>query len=338
MNNMIEKMKSIFSHQTKVFKLFENTISKNRLHHTYLFEGDFKTNALECSLLISGLIYSNYLNIPFDLSSEVVGQIYNKKHPNIYIIEAINGIVKKEQIQELMHEFSLTPLQKGPRIYIINGIDKCNLASSNTLLKFLEETTDNCYGILICDNAKSVIETIRSRAILVRLNKSNSLDIYNQLVSVGYRKDICYFASILSSDVIDSKNLIANSKLIALTDGVKKVFDDLYFSQSAFVDFTTLVSPILKESSEEYDYYDMFFEIIIELNRMLLKMSNTNITSTIYSDSFKDIIKCFSKTDIYVKCVNKIDVLLQYKERLKYNVNIDLQFASMFSLLGENNE
>lgn len=334
---MIELINDTLITQKNVIKLFENTIKKNRLVHTYLFEGDFKTNAKECAYLVCAMIFANYENIDFDVNSSLSTQIFEKNHPNILEVEAINGVIKKEQIQALIHEFQLTPLQKGPRIYIIDGIDKCNITSSNTLLKFLEETTDNCYGILICENSKNVLETIKSRSVLVRLNKSDSNQIYSELIKNGYRKDVSYFASILSSDLESCKKLISDSKIIELTDATKKVFDDVWFSKYGFVSFSKLVLPILKE--QEYDYTNMFFEMFLEMNRILLEKNSSNETDFIlYQELFESITKTLSKTEIYINCVNRIDIILKFKERLKYNVNVDLQFASMFSLMGEVDE
>lgn len=49
------------------------------------------------------------------------------------------------------------------KVYIINGADKLNKQSANSILKFIEEPDNNITALLVTDNLYSVMPTIRSR-------------------------------------------------------------------------------------------------------------------------------------------------------------------------------
>ena len=157
--------------QTKVIKLLNNSILKNRLVGVYLFEGAKGTQKIEAAYYFASLLMCEKENKPCGecLSCR---RIKEGKHPRIFFIEpASKGNILKSQIDELEHEFSLVSLEEGIRVFIIKDIDKATLEASNRLLKFLEETSSTTYGILTTENLQSVINTIKSRSQIVSFAK-----------------------------------------------------------------------------------------------------------------------------------------------------------------------
>ena len=51
------------------------------------------------------------------------------------------------------------------RIILIDNVENLNLNSSNALLKIIEEPNDNVFFILIFDNTKKILETVKSRCL-----------------------------------------------------------------------------------------------------------------------------------------------------------------------------
>lgn len=92
-------------------------------------------------------------------------------HPELKIIEAEGQFLKKEQILELQQEFSKKPLFSMRKVYVIKNAEKLNQSSANTLLKFLEEPNENIIAILHTTNVYNVIETIKSRCQIIRMEK-----------------------------------------------------------------------------------------------------------------------------------------------------------------------
>ena len=65
------------------------------------------------------------------------------------IISPDKEMIRKEQIEQLIHDFSLTSLEDNNRVYIIKDADMLNNQCRKLTIKILEEPQSNIYGILI---------------------------------------------------------------------------------------------------------------------------------------------------------------------------------------------
>jgi len=156
------------NNQKEVLRLLENTFLKNRLVHTYLFEGVKGTPKIEAAYYLAMLILCEgktdkkpCLECRQCLNTMAFNNI------NVYLVKPEKESIKKEQIKELEHEFAHSALEGGKRVFIIEDIDKATSEAANSLLKFLEESNDNNYGILITDNIQKVLLTIKSRSQVI---------------------------------------------------------------------------------------------------------------------------------------------------------------------------
>ncbi len=109
-------------------------------------------------------------------------------YPDFKLIEPDGLWIKKEQLLDLQTEFKTKSLDNRKRVYIINGADKLNKSSANSILKFLEEPEENIVAILLAPNRNQVLPTILSRCQLFQLKPSeekNSIDQnrLNQIVN-----------------------------------------------------------------------------------------------------------------------------------------------------------
>ena len=90
--------------QPKVVKLLENSIKMNRLSHAYLFEGEAGTKKFETAIYFAQLLLCKNEEKPCGICSNCK-RIKNMIHPNVYIVEPDNNIIRKKQIVELQNEF-----------------------------------------------------------------------------------------------------------------------------------------------------------------------------------------------------------------------------------------
>ena len=80
------------------------------------------------------------------------------------------GEIRVEDAQEILKSLALKSYEGGYKIMIIWMADKMNIASSNKLLKLLEEPTDKTLFLLITENEEDLIQTIRSRCQVLHFN------------------------------------------------------------------------------------------------------------------------------------------------------------------------
>ena len=96
----------------------------------------------------------------------------NDVHPNLFIVDIKED--KKSidilQIREMFRFARKSTFNNKLKFIVINNADKLNLFSSNALLKILEEPNEKISFIFIHDSKKNIIETIRSRCVVYKMN------------------------------------------------------------------------------------------------------------------------------------------------------------------------
>jgi len=93
------------------------------------------------------------------------------------------GEIRVEDAESILKSLALKSYEGGYKVIIIWMADKMNIASSNKLLKLLEEPTDKTLFILISENEEDIIQTIRSRCQVLHFNGLNENVIAQALVT-----------------------------------------------------------------------------------------------------------------------------------------------------------
>lgn len=83
--------------------------------------------------------------------------------------EAAKPVIKVESVRELLASLSLAAWGKA-RVVIIDQAQTLNQQASNALLKTLEEPVENVFFILIGEDLKQFLPTIRSRVQVMRFS------------------------------------------------------------------------------------------------------------------------------------------------------------------------
>ena len=181
-------LENYIDEQPIVTKLLLNSFENNKLVQAYLFVSNDKSFLLDYALSFSKkLITDNYDN-------KICNMIDNNNYPELKIINPINNIIKKEQLLDLQQAFLVKPTLGNKMVYIITEADKLHVSSANTILKFLEEPSEDIVAILLTDNLQKVIPTIKSRCqnLIFKNKKENIINFIDQLENLGLKEFIHY--------------------------------------------------------------------------------------------------------------------------------------------------
>ena len=311
--------------QPKVLKLLENSYKKNRLVHAYLLEGAKGTPKLEAAYYLANLLMCDGNEKP---CGECLNckRIQNGSHPRILYIEPINETIKKEQIEELEHEFSRKGLEEGIRLFIIKDIDKATLSASNSLLKFLEEMSENNYGILITESIQNVLSTIKSRSQIISFARVSNEEIVNEYINKGIDKEIANILSKITNDINEGIELIKDGKIIDIIDLVKKCNESIVLNKTPYLTFYEASRSLLETNDKKY--HQIFLDLLIlitndRIYKILGREEEITFVQTIEQLS-NDIEMDYQKT------FHQVEKMMEYKGRLKYNLNLDLMYTQMF--------
>lgn len=147
---------------------FSNLNRLNKISHSFII-GNTSLNIIydELTNIISKYIYEEEIDI--DNNSDIV------------IIKPDGLNITKEQIKEMQAKIITTSISHNKKIYIIDECDKMNAKAANSLLKMLEEPSENIYAFLITSNLDSVIPTIKSRCQSIFLSSESENKIIKNI-------------------------------------------------------------------------------------------------------------------------------------------------------------
>jgi DNA polymerase III delta prime subunit len=104
-------------------------------------------------------------------------------HPDINLIEPDTNTFKLELIKEIHKTINTTPFELDKKFYILDRVDLMNKESANSCLKIFEDCPRYTNFILLADDYKNVLDTIKSRAIPFKFSPIPNLKEYFPLYS-----------------------------------------------------------------------------------------------------------------------------------------------------------
>ena len=146
--------------------------------------------ALNCRARVSGeacdqctgCLHATRFEFPDPEDTEANKHIIWSGHQDVGLIHAAGRFITVGQIRELDREVNFRPSEGAARVFIVEDADKLNEASSNALLKTLEEPPSTSHVILLTSRPASLLPTIRSRCQTVRFALLTAKEIEDYLV------------------------------------------------------------------------------------------------------------------------------------------------------------
>lgn len=309
--------------QEEVIKILENSFRRKRLVHSYIFEGNKGVGKLLTASYLAMMLLCTSENKPCFECQDCL-KVINRSHLNVYFIEPDGDIIKKGQIEELLYEYSMTSLEEGTRIYIINQADKMNTSASNSLLKFLEEPRGNDLTILITEKPQLLLDTIRSRSQIISFKPINKQYLIDYLMKKGINKKVAFILANITGNVEKAVDMINDGEILDIIDLIEKLNTAMYKGDDVYACYM-MNNHIINRSTSK-DIHRLFLNICIIYEQEKLKYLSETEESYL-KDFFQSLnLKINEMTK---KVIERLSTYMKYQERLNYNVNIDLFYSSL---------
>jgi DNA polymerase-3 subunit delta' len=93
-------------------------------------------------------------------------------HPDYIKVqpEEDSSVIKVDQIRWLAEKLSFSSHQGGYKVAVLNPAENMNINAANSLLKTLEEPSDNTVLVLVCERPSQLPPTVRSRCQQLRVD------------------------------------------------------------------------------------------------------------------------------------------------------------------------
>ena len=257
----------------KFFKNIINLYKNKKLPNKILFSGQKGIGKATFAYHLINYIFSNNEDFPYDINNCKINNsnksfklVQNNSHPNFHLIDLLDDkkVIEIAQIRKMINYANKSAFNNKERIILIDNAENLNLNSSNALLKITEEPNDNVFFILIFDNSKKILETVKSRCLKYNfalsfnecvkitnkiihgdVNQIINIDLINHYNTVGDFINLINFS--LSSN-LEVSNL--NLKKFLLT-----VIENKYYKKDNFI------------KNNIYKFVEFYFSKLMNLNK-----------------------------------------------------------------------
>jgi len=286
--------------QEFVYNLFVKDIENNCVTHAYLIDENNYSDSFKMVLSFVKSILCENKKTDHSNCGEctLCKRIDDGNYPEVKIITADGTYIKKQQILDLQHEFSRSAVEGNKRIYIIRDCEKMRPEAANSMLKFLEEPESGIIAFLMTNNINNVLSTIISRCKVVKFINNFNGEI---VVDENLEKLAIDFVNELETRGIET---LINIK-------------DTWFS---------VVGP--KDRDKMILVFDLMIDIYYDILKFLV--NNKNIKCSKWTDK----LEMFTKLNNLENILEKIKILLDAKDSVKFNVNSSLLIDSIIISIG----
>lgn len=178
------------------------------IFHCLIIEGNEKDTIFKARTICISILGNEFKNkINKGICSDIifVNQKNNKKSIGI------------DEIRSIKSDIIVKPVECKSKVYIIENAHKMTEQAQNALLKTIEEPPPFVYFILLCDNSEKLLDTVKSRANIIRLysNDNKILDVHEFFVDFFIDKNRFETLKILNkySKSEDLKSFLEVSKV-----------------------------------------------------------------------------------------------------------------------------
>ena len=284
-NINIYGMKNIFN---EIINLYNNKKMPNKI----IFSGKNGIGKATLAYHVINYILSLSEEYKYNLEDSIINNnnrsyklLQNNTHPNIYIIDLVNE--KKSidigQIREMITYANKSSFNNLPRFILIDNIENLNKNSVNALLKIVEDPNQNIYFILIHNNEKKILPTLKSRCLSFKINFSFNENI--KIINTILKKNVF---DLINHDLISYYNTpgeiinminFANDKKInlkssSLKDVLNILIENSYYKKNKNVK-NLIINLIELYFLKEYQLTSAKSSLLNTYHNFLNKINNT---------------------------------------------------------------
>ena len=297
----------------------ENSIKMGRLSHASIFVGE------------DGIGKSLFAE---ELAVKILGKDEIKQYVDIIKLKLFKNkkSIGIEEIKYIIEEINKKPYEGDKKVVILYNSDKLTEAAQNALLKTIEEPPQGSFIILLCEKLDGILDTVKSRCQIYKLNRLNSKDMKVFLNSKFRRLSDQELISIMAfSDGVPGRaeKFISSSALREVRNMTINIFKKLYDRD---INITLEFSDYL---FKERDNWEEILTCMLSYIRDVLIYKETGSSDLIINrDKFEDL-KVIGEMFSFNKLNAIINIIGSVRQKLDRNVSSTLVFDSMLMKMQE---
>lgn len=325
--------KDVVGHKD-ILKYISSAVENNRVSHAYILNGERGSGKkMLANLFAMTLLCETGDNEPCG-KCHSCKQAESGNHPDIIRVthEKPNSISVDDIRTQVNNTVDIKPYQGPYKVYIIPQADMMTPQAQNAILKTIEEPPSYAVFLLLTENAETLLPTINSRCVMLKLRNIKDTLIKKYLMEnleiPDYKADMC---------TAFAQGNMGRAIMLANSDHFNEIREEAvqllkHINEMELNEIVAAVKNISVYKLEITDYLDI---IMIWYRDVLLYKATKEIDKVIFKDQLQSIKEQARKSS-YEGIELILESLEKAKARLKANVNFDLVMELLFLTIKEN--
>ena len=325
--------KDVVGHKD-IINYIRNAVREDKVSHAYILNGERGAGKKMLANLFAATLLCEKGGPDPCNECHSCRQAESGNHPDIIKVthEKPNSISVDDIREQVNNTIMIKPYQGPYKVYIIPQADMMTPQAQNALLKTIEEPPEYAVIMLLTENADTLLPTINSRCVMLKLRNIKDTLIKKYLMETmqvpDYKADMC---TAFAQGNMGRAIMLANSEHFnEIRDEAVQLLK--YINEMELSEIVQAVSRITAYKLEINDYLDI---IMIWYRDVLLYKATKDMDKVVFKDQIK-YIKERAKRSSYEGIELIIESLEKAKARLKANVNFDLVMELLLLTIKEN--
>lgn len=255
-----------FVGNSKVVENLSGIIKTQKINHAYMFSG---LAGIGKYILAKEFAKSILCTSPIDgfYCDKCASCTQFENSPDYFYLEPEDALIKVDAVRKFTDNIMLKPIVSNKRVFIIRDAELMNESAQNALLKVIEEPPSYATIILVVSNKEKIINTIKSRCVMVNFSKLSDDEIKEI-----FGKEIDEEALIYSNGSAGKYINLKNSEFL---DSLM-IFDKI-FNSFDLLEINRLISEIKDTKDIKENITDILDALSIRLGKDLLINSKNKV-------------------------------------------------------------
>lgn len=325
--------KDVVGHRD-IIGYIKDAVQQNKVSHAYILNGQRGSGKKMLAKLFAMTLQCE------SGESEPCGecrsciQANNGNQPDIITVkhEKPASISVDDVRTQINGDIMIKPYSSPYKVYIVPEADLMTVQAQNAILKTIEEPPEYAVILLLTENADSLLPTIRSRCVMLKLrnikDKLVKKYLMEQMQVPDYQADLC---------AAFAQGNIGRAIMLAKSEHFNEIKEDAiqlmkYIDEMELSEIVAAIKEINKYKLEVADYLDI---MTIWYRDVLLYKATKDVGGLVFGDQLK-FIKAKASKSSYEGLETILESIEKAKVRIKANVNFDLLMELLLLTIKEN--
>lgn len=325
--------KDVVGHRD-IIQYIQTAVEKDKVSHAYILNGERGSGKKLLANLFAQTLQCEVGKEEPCYECHACKQAVSGNHPDIIRVthEKPNSISVDDIRVQINEDIQVKPYNGKYKIYIVPDADMMTVQAQNALLKTIEEPPAYAVILLLTENADSLLPTICSRCVMLKLRNIKDTLVKKYLMETmqipDYKADVC---------TAFAQGNIGKAIMLANSEHFNEIKEEaiLLLKNIDNMELPELVEAVKRISVYKIEITDYLDILMIWYRDVLIYKATKNIDRVIFGEQM-DYIKERARKSSYEGIGTILEAVEKAKSRLRANVNFDLVMELLLLTIKEN--